>query len=349
MNESSSNTNASPKEPLTSWEGVDKTVVEKFAAEAGHPAREPYINTDQGDLLLFLFLLAGAIGGFVMGYAYRAIFSAAKIRREGGSEIVMHQHSPHLSAECAHEGDRPRSLDVRARLIVGVAGIVAVLLTSRPWFGFSAFLGCLVAMAYLRTLNRSLFHRFVGPLAFACLLGLMRMFMTGSTPLFSFNLGPWVLTATREGLADGVLIASRVLGTVGVAFLVCEGLSAYELFAALRWAKMPATWVEIALLMYRYLHLFLAQAASVTAAQKVRLGYNGFKRSLRSAGSLAGIVMLRSLDQAEKSHEAMVARGYQGFMPLPVLPPLSRRQLTLGVVGAALITVVYCIAERGLA
>jgi hypothetical protein len=66
----------------TRWEGVDKTVVEKVAAEAGHPAREPYINTDQGDLLLFLFLLAGAIGGFIMGYGFRALFPPRKSKSD---------------------------------------------------------------------------------------------------------------------------------------------------------------------------------------------------------------------------------------------------------------------------
>jgi len=55
----------------TSWEGVDKTVVEKVAAQAGHPARDPYINTDQGDLLLFLFLLvlAFVIAGQVLQWS----------------------------------------------------------------------------------------------------------------------------------------------------------------------------------------------------------------------------------------------------------------------------------------
>ncbi len=41
----------------TQWSGVDETVVEKFAHEAGRAARDPYINTDQGDILLFVFLL----------------------------------------------------------------------------------------------------------------------------------------------------------------------------------------------------------------------------------------------------------------------------------------------------
>ena len=59
----------------TQWSGVDETVVEKFAHDAGRTARDPYINTDQGDILLFVFLLAGVAGGFVMGYYYRDIFT----------------------------------------------------------------------------------------------------------------------------------------------------------------------------------------------------------------------------------------------------------------------------------
>lgn len=50
------------------WTGVDETVVEKIAKEHGREAKEPLINTDKGDLLLFVFLLAGTIAGFCGGY-----------------------------------------------------------------------------------------------------------------------------------------------------------------------------------------------------------------------------------------------------------------------------------------
>ncbi len=55
------------------WSGVDETVVEKFAKEHGREAREPLINTNQGDLLIFLFLIAGAVGGFAAGYYWRML------------------------------------------------------------------------------------------------------------------------------------------------------------------------------------------------------------------------------------------------------------------------------------
>jgi hypothetical protein len=55
------------------WSGVDEAVVERFAKEHGRDAKEPLINTDQGDLLLFVFLIAGAGGGFLAGYYWRRL------------------------------------------------------------------------------------------------------------------------------------------------------------------------------------------------------------------------------------------------------------------------------------
>jgi ABC-type cobalt transport system substrate-binding protein len=64
------------------WPGIDETVVEKYAEELGRSARTPFINTDQGDLLLFLFALAGAVGGFIIGYYWHKVFVAGKKDRE---------------------------------------------------------------------------------------------------------------------------------------------------------------------------------------------------------------------------------------------------------------------------
>jgi hypothetical protein len=55
------------------WPGVDEAVIEKIAKEHGREAKEPFLNTDQGDLLLFVFLISGAVGGFAAGYYWRAL------------------------------------------------------------------------------------------------------------------------------------------------------------------------------------------------------------------------------------------------------------------------------------
>lgn len=64
----------------SSWEGVDVAVVGQHAERLGAIVRQPVINL-QGDLLLFVFAMAGTAGGFVMGYLWRGFFQKRLARR----------------------------------------------------------------------------------------------------------------------------------------------------------------------------------------------------------------------------------------------------------------------------
>jgi hypothetical protein len=55
--------------------------VEKIAREHGREARPPLVDTDRGDLLLFVFLVGGAVAGFAAGYCWRLLVSE---KRESG-------------------------------------------------------------------------------------------------------------------------------------------------------------------------------------------------------------------------------------------------------------------------
>ena len=65
---------------------MDDTVIEKVAKQAGRTPGKPLINTDQGDILLCMFLLAGAVGGFVVGYNFRNLFAPGSPRAKEKSE-----------------------------------------------------------------------------------------------------------------------------------------------------------------------------------------------------------------------------------------------------------------------
>ena len=60
------------------WKGCDDKV-EAVAERSGRQAWKPFLNTqDAGDLFLFVFLAAGAVGGFIAGYAFRGLFPPRK-------------------------------------------------------------------------------------------------------------------------------------------------------------------------------------------------------------------------------------------------------------------------------
>ncbi len=68
------------------WTGIDVSIVGKYAEKYGHPPRDPYINTDQGDLLLFVFTFFGLVGGIVIGYNFRKLFIEGKDEHNSGIE-----------------------------------------------------------------------------------------------------------------------------------------------------------------------------------------------------------------------------------------------------------------------
>jgi cobalt/nickel transport system permease protein len=239
-------------------------------------------------------------------------------------------------------------LDVRVQLALALTTILAVVASTRAWLPALVVFASLIALAAVRVPPGSVLGRLAGPLGLAAVVCTLRAFTVGRTPWFSLHFGGLRLVATHEGLVDGLLIGLRVLASMGVVLVLGAAAPAHKLCAALRWARLPHALVEVAMLMYRYIFLLADDTAAVLSAQKVRLGYVSLRRSVASLGSLAGLVMLRSLDQADRTHEAMLARGYQGRLPLPSLPALRGRDLLLIAAAAAVIGLTYLAGERWL-
>jgi cobalt/nickel transport system permease protein len=239
-------------------------------------------------------------------------------------------------------------LEARVKLLVALAAIGAVLFSARPYLPLALLVLSVTAVLALRLPARLLFWRMVSPLGVVLVLIAVKSFVSGTTPLFTIPLGPWQPTVRLEGALEGLAIGLRVLGAAGVVVLLGASTPAHQVFHALRWLRFPATWVEIAMLMYRYTFLLLDEAEDVAQAQRVRLGYAHPRRALASAGLLAGAVLVRSLDQSARTYEAMQLRLYRGQMPFGPLKPLGRADWAILVGGWALVAALFVLSEKGL-
>ena len=228
-------------------------------------------------------------------------------------------------------------VDPRTKLIVALAALCAVIFSKAAAFPLLAFVLCIMATLVLGVPKRLVAFRLAVPLGMALVLLLLQSLLAGTTPLWSFaGLGVEV-HFTREGFFSGLLIASRVLGGVSVMLLLSSVTPAHRIFRAMCALGMPQALVEVAMLMYRYTFVLLDLTAEVTAAQKVRLGYAGMRRGLSSAGILGGTVILRAMDQAVCTNQAMRVRGYNGNIPLGPMPGLTRRDGSIMALSLVLI------------
>jgi cobalt/nickel transport system permease protein len=238
-------------------------------------------------------------------------------------------------------------VDARAKLVIALAAMLAVILSTTPKLPAGVLIICVAVMIFLRIPLRLITFRMAAPMGVVIVLIIVQSLMSGSTPVLSFNLGSLKITAMREGLSHGLLLGARVLGAVSVMLLMSFVTPAHKIFQALTWFKVSRGWVEIAILMYRYIFGLMDRVADIGSAQKLRLGYTGLRRSFSSAGTLAGATIIHSLDQAGRTHEAMMMRGYKGHMPFRPLPRMRRRDRIVTVIALLVLSAAYVIAERG--
>ena len=239
-------------------------------------------------------------------------------------------------------------VDARVKLLVALGAIGVLLFSTRPYLPLVLLALSLGTVLALRLPAGLLFRRLIAPLGTVLALVALKSLLTGSIPLCEVPLGPWRLSPTLDGAWEGFRVGLRVLGAASMVVLLGAVTPAHRIFHALRWMRFPETWVEIAVLMYRYTFALLAEVEDVAQAQRVRLGYATPRRAMTSAGELAGIVLVRSLDQSARTYDAMRLRLYEGRMRFAPLKPLGRSGWAALGLSLAALGALFVLLEKGL-
>ncbi|MFW5922750.1 MAG: cobalt ECF transporter T component CbiQ [Planctomycetota bacterium] len=251
----------------------------------------------------------------------------------------MHRHSFDLFSDYFTLRENVLSrLDPRIKVLSALTLLLGVVLSGHVGPPLTVAGGAIMTMYVLGVRVRVIAIRFVPALAIAAVICIIRPFFVAGEAWWRFPLMGSELVATREGAWEGLLIATRVLGAVSTMLLLSMTTPAHRVFAVLRWAYCPRTLVEVAMLMYRYIFALLGHAADAMAAARIRLGFSSCRRALNSMGMVAGAVLTRSMDQAQRTHEAMQCRAYRGKLPAGHLDPMSRGQIAVLIVAPACIT-----------
>lgn len=201
-------------------------------------------------------------------------------------------------------------IEARTKLVFAVLALALNLLSASVYTPAIIVVFSLTTLLLIRVPPRLVLLRLVTPLAMAVIVLIIQLFFYGGTPLFSIHFAGFSLAGYREGLDIGLLTACRVMGGVSVILLLSLSTPADRLFRAAAWFKMPRVFIEISLLVYRYIFVLAEELITMRDAQRVRLGYHSWRQSMRSLSTLGACLLLRAYDRAERVFEAMLVRGY---------------------------------------
>jgi len=119
------------------------------------------------------------------------------------------------------------------------------------------------------------------------------------------------------GLASGgAELALRVTlrSLAGVSCLLFLSLSTPvpQILAVLRTVRTPAVVTEVALLIYRFIWVFVDTVGAIRTAQASRLGYRTWRSSYRSLAMMSATFFGQTLQRARAMDHGLQARNWQG-------------------------------------
>jgi len=212
-----------------------------------------------------------------------------------------------------------RHKNTTLKVFLVLFGIFAGLLSDTPVLPF--FMGsCIVfATLFFGKIPFSFYSKiFALTLAFAsisCLMLLITFSNNESLVLFSYPVFGRAVYVTAQSLNFSILVFSRAFNGIAFIFFLSLTTPMIELFSYFKKIKFLDVLMELTMLIYRYIFVFISLLFSIQFAQKMRFGYRNFKSGVYSAGLLVGSLFVQTIEQGDRLLLSMNSRCYDGKLP----------------------------------
>jgi cobalt/nickel transport system permease protein len=231
-----------------------------------------------------------------------------------------------------------QGLDARVKvatilLFIVLVGLVHDLAILAGMFGLALALGLLSRLPPGVLLKRILI--FI-PL-FTAVIAIPALFITPGEPLVTAGSR---VVITEQGARTAGLLVLRVTDSLSFGILLVLTTRWTSILAALRWFHVPAVFVTVLGMTYRYIFLLLHTANSMFLARRSRsLGTFSARENRRWLGEALGTTMAKSHQLSEEVYLAMHSRGYRDEGLTLNDPALRRRDFLWAAFALAMASV----------
>jgi len=135
-------------------------------------------------------------------------------------------------------------------------------------------------------------------------------------PILGIAVAGATIGVTEEGLSLATLVFLRTFAGLFVMLFFAASTPIPHIFNSLKSVGLPDYIAEVTIMIYRYSFMMLEQSSQMLRAAGCRMGFSGWRNSMRTMGMLAANVFIRSLEFAERSQYAMQSRNFGGGFPV---------------------------------
>lgn len=233
------------------------------------------------------------------------------------------------------------------KLLLGLGSIILVLFSPNLIVPLIMTVTLSAITVFLAKINPLFYLKLLSiPFGFAFLSVLVILLISGGEgELWSYNLFSVLpLSITTDSIAKGLLVFFRVMGGMCALFFISLTTPMTDLFGVMKKSKIPDLFIDLSMIIYRFIFIFMGKAHQVHHAQVMRLGYSKPKEAVRSYSMLFGSIFITSWDAGEHFVNAMDCRCYNGkFAKMIQYNPIEKRTLSLVILYLSGITALILI------
>ena len=218
----------------------------------------------------------------------------------------------HVHALYVHESSRVHELEAHVKVAAMFVFVLAVVATPREAFWAFGIQGVLLGISAraARIPIGFLVRRLLVLIPFVLFAVFLPFVGTGArTEVLGISL-------SVEGLWGAWTILAKATLGVTASIVMAAATEVTDILSGLDRLRVPRLIIAIAGFMIRYLDVVLGEMHRMRIAMRSR-GYDPrWIWQGRALATSAGALFIRSYERGERVHQAMVARGYQGQMPI---------------------------------
>ena len=130
--------------------------------------------------------------------------------------------------------------------------------------------------------------------------------------LYSIKIGNLYVGVTNESLKSAMHLFFRALSCLTCIYFIMLTTPFYQLIFVFKKLHLPDVVLEISMLMYRFIFIFMEEVSDIRKSQELRFGYINIKNGYNSFGLLVSMLFKRMMIRYDEMSIALDMKLYDG-------------------------------------
>lgn len=202
------------------------------------------------------------------------------------------------------------------KTILSIITMLIVLLWENQFLSIIVFIGLVMATIVGAGIPYKVYLKYISiPLTFVVIAIASVAIEIHSSPnvfIYKIMIGHIYVGITQLSLSLSFGLLMRSMAALACLYFLALTTPIQEIIYLLEKIHCPKIVTELMVLIYRFIFIFMSTARTIYHAQSSRLGYSGFKKSIKSLSVLCSVLFVKAYLHSKVLYQATLSRGYQG-------------------------------------